>query len=454
MIKRIIIKDVASYDHEGCTFDNLAKVNIIYGGNGTGKTTLSRMLAEEAKKEKKTENSLYKDCKVEWDGKPLEVLVYNQDFKQRNLKEKMPGVFTIGEIIKDIATKQGLQVKKINKKIKELEKQGTEEAKREIERLENEKSKIYDDLISSKPSIDSINKMLRLMGFTGFSIQPSTKDALGYQIQRADGSLAEDTLSEGEVTLITFLYFMQLVYCGGSNSENIAGRVVVIDDPVSSLDADVMFIVSEMVYQILDAARGRKTPRWRLPEWTISFDMGMPGFGLTWPVKGIVQVLVLTHNVYFYKQVTERQRRADTHHWKLLKRLGISQVREYGEENPIRSEYELLWSDIRKFYKDGESSASIRNVMRRIIETYFVVMGGYNKRKLIPENFSDDPEEMTIVNSLAKWADEGSHGFADDLYGGNSQEMNEKYMEVFHRLFVRLGHEAHYKMMMRDEKPQ
>ncbi len=45
MIKRITIRDVASYDHEGCTFDDLTKVNIIYGGNGTGKTTLSRFLA-------------------------------------------------------------------------------------------------------------------------------------------------------------------------------------------------------------------------------------------------------------------------------------------------------------------------------------------------------------------------------------------------------------------------
>ena len=44
MIKRITIRDVASYDKEGVTFDNLTKVNIIYGGNGTGKTTVSRVL--------------------------------------------------------------------------------------------------------------------------------------------------------------------------------------------------------------------------------------------------------------------------------------------------------------------------------------------------------------------------------------------------------------------------
>ena len=43
MIKKIVIRDVASYDHDGATFENLSKVNFIYGGNGTGKTTVSRV---------------------------------------------------------------------------------------------------------------------------------------------------------------------------------------------------------------------------------------------------------------------------------------------------------------------------------------------------------------------------------------------------------------------------
>lgn len=35
MIKKIVLRDIASYDHNGVTFDNLARVNFIYGGNGT-----------------------------------------------------------------------------------------------------------------------------------------------------------------------------------------------------------------------------------------------------------------------------------------------------------------------------------------------------------------------------------------------------------------------------------
>ena len=78
-------------------------------------------------------------------------------------------------------------------------------------------------------------------------------------------------------------------------------------------------------------------------------------------------------------------------------------------------------------------------------------MGGMNKHQLIPENFSDDQEEMVIVESLAKWMDEGSHRIGDDLYMESPEEMTERYMQVFRKLFVKLGHEAHYKMMMREE---
>ena len=60
----------------------------------------------------------------------------------------------------------------------------------------------------------------------------------------------------------------------------------------------------------------------------------------------------------------------------------------------------------------------------------------------------DNPEELAIVTSLAKWADEGSHSASDDFYMESPQIMNEKYMAVFRQLFVKLGHEAHYNMMM------
>ena len=91
MIKKIIIRDVASYDSEGVVLDDLQKVNFIYGGNGTGKTTIGRVLRSANREEE------YPNCEVEWDGEELPVLVYNKDFRDRNFAEYIPGIFTLGE---------------------------------------------------------------------------------------------------------------------------------------------------------------------------------------------------------------------------------------------------------------------------------------------------------------------------------------------------------------------
>ena len=131
-------------------------------------------------------------------------------------------------------------------------------------------------------------------------------------------------------------------------------------------------------------------------------------------------------------------------------RMLLSTGGRWDKTTSYKTEYEKLWIEVRSLKMEGKCSVGIENAMRRIIETYFVVMGGMNKRKLIPENFSDDIVDMAIVRSLAKWADEGSHMGAEELFAGNRQDLNEKYLKVFELLFEKLGHKAHYKMMMRE----
>lgn len=86
MIKKIEIKDIATFDHKGIEIDELKKVNVIYGSNGTGKSTVSKVLAQVHK---------FPQCHIDWkDGIPLDVLVYNKEFCEKNYSEQMPGVFT------------------------------------------------------------------------------------------------------------------------------------------------------------------------------------------------------------------------------------------------------------------------------------------------------------------------------------------------------------------------
>src|SRR5690625_4268975 len=71
--------------------NDLRRINYIFGANGTGKTTISRVIAAEQGHE---------HCQLVWRGGiELERLVYNRDFVDRNFNQDGPlqGVFTLGE---------------------------------------------------------------------------------------------------------------------------------------------------------------------------------------------------------------------------------------------------------------------------------------------------------------------------------------------------------------------
>jgi len=53
------------------------------------------------------------------------------------------------------------------------------------------------------------------------------------------GSL--DSLSEGEISFVTFLYFYFLIRGTQNAADTVDDRVIVFDDPVSSLDNDVLY---------------------------------------------------------------------------------------------------------------------------------------------------------------------------------------------------------------------
>lgn len=317
---------------------------------------------------------------------------------------------------------------------KEREKHGYESAEKkaraEYERKETRIKEKQEDVVSIQPTVDHINQALRQFGFTGFSLQPSKEQENHYQIERDDGSLVMDTLSEGEVTFITFLYYMQMALKEDSEKK----RVLVIDDPISSLDSQVMFVVGTMIRQELNKLRSKK-------------EVKTP----------IVQVFVLTHNVYFHKEVTFINTRVNKstvcYHWMLYKHGKVTSVKAYQKDNPIKGSYDLLWQELRDCKGEVTEMDNVRlqNILRRIIENYFVVFGGYRLKQLIPENFTDDPEERAIALSFARWYDEGSHDVMDDLYVEAPQTMNERYMAVFRKVFEKLGHLAHYNMMMQDD---
>nr|WP_084407110.1 AAA family ATPase [Pedobacter panaciterrae] len=127
-----------------------------------------------------------------------------------------------------------------------------------VDKLRSDYTKINKEVIdlskkitSVQPSVDQINATLNSYGFHNFMIVPSTAEPNKYQIQREDGEMAEATLSEGEVTFITFLYFLQLAK--GSTAENNISddRILIVDDPISSLDSSILFVISSLIKEIV-----------------------------------------------------------------------------------------------------------------------------------------------------------------------------------------------------------
>jgi len=278
------------------------------------------------------------------------------------------------------------------------------------------------NITSVQPSIDEINRVLKSYGFLNFEIVPDPEDKNQYQIHREDGTTAEATLSEGEITFITFLYFLQRAK-GGLSKDSISNdRVLVIDDPISSLDSNVLFVVSSLIKKIIDSIKKSE--------------------------GNIKQLLLLTHNVYFHKEVSYvhgiPEKSNMTFFWILRSKNKITTIQPFGMHNPIHNSYELLWRELEN--RNHNDGITIQNIMRRIIENYFKILGKYHYDDLI--NKFKISEEREICRSMLCWINDGSHGIPDDLYIEYPETTIDKYFNVFESIFIKMNHHEHFKMMM------
>ncbi|MGL2379658.1 ATP-binding protein [Helicobacter pylori] len=311
----------------------------------------------------------------------------------------------------------------LEKRINNLEKEISENQEK-VKKLENEIKELEKNMVSIKPIVNKINTLLKGYGFTNFGLA-CTEDEKFYRIQREDGQLVGETLSEGEVTFITFLYYYHLAKGSLKENDISKNKVLVIDDPISSLDSNILFIVSALVKDLMKETMKEKT--------------------------NIKQIIILTHNTYFYKEITleydlKRYQRKYSF-WIIKKDNNVSKIKGY-KENPIKNSYELLWQEVKQAKENNASWVSLQNVMRRIIEYYFRILGGFKHNDSLNECF-ENIEEKRVCNSFISWFNDGSHGISDDLFVQSQDTSIETYLKVFEKIFKETGHEAHYRMMMR-----
>lgn len=271
-------------------------------------------------------------------------------------------------------------------------------------------------------SLIAINKILKSFAFDGFELTKGNTEGT-YKIIRPDGTDVGKTLSEGEYRFISFLYYYHLINGSNESSGIIKDKILVIDDPISSLDSNSIFIVSTLVKKLISDCFENK--------------------------NGIKQIFVLTHNVYFYKEVVYRGLRDNKKEKKekyfvLSKRNEISSIKEYNK-NPIETMYQSLWEELKD---ENINNKTCCNTMRRILEYYFNIIGSKSYEKAINEFEGND---KIICKSLISYINDSSHYINEGIDIILDDDMVQKYKKVFKEIFYKLGHGEHYNMMMNEK---
>lgn len=252
------------------------------------------------------------------------------------------------------------------------------------QQLENQVTQLEREIIEYRQPAEELNEDLhKYLGHA--EIQLEVKDT-GYTITR-NGTVAR-SLSEGEMTAIALLYFLKSLQ---DRSFELHKGVVVLDDPVSSLDANALFLAFGFIRQCTDDA---------------------------------AQIFILTHNFAMFRQV-----RNWFHHLKGQNKRDVTQrpARFYmlecsltneGRRSSIapldpllekfESEYHYLFARVhRRAQMNGqvglEANYIFPNMARRLLETFLAFrrpqFAGELRQKLKDIEF-DRTKKLRILRFL------------------------------------------------------
>ncbi len=280
-------------------------------------------------------------------------------------------------------------------------------------------------IVGIQKTILSMNAILKNYGFDEFELDTHDKDTNSYKIIRKGTECVKSTLSEGEKNFITFLYFYHVIQGSLTNAPSSGDKVIVIDDPASSLDSNTMFIVTSLIKDLIQRCATDSHTAFK-------------------------QVFILTHNTFFYHEVSHCQVKQKNKKWKsgeithfIIRKSNARSEIQSSAHKTIKTYYELLWDEVRA--PNPASKTSLFNAMRRIIEHYFRLIGEIDDEQLIN---SFDANEQILVKALLASQHAGSHGIPDDFMFSPTPEQMEVSIAIFKKIFDAMGHTAHYEMMM------
>lgn len=302
--------------------------------------------------------------------------------------------------------------------------------------------------VNTADAVNNIKKILKNVGFDSFEIQEKMiagATAQTYYLKRK-GSLATNvykSLSEGEKTFISFLYFYQLCLGTDDLTSSSKKKIIVIDDPVSSLDSKIMFVITTLIHQLArHKGDSNKLDRQEFLN------------------PNIEQIFIFTHNFYFYKEVSFDRRPINKswYHHIIEKINSTSSVSYSGHDCRIKNDYSMMWENLKSAKAalgvDKSQNVMLANTMRRVIDTYLDFVGMKNKGTTITwtalESFTEGSPEYIVESAFISFINDDSHGIAalDDVYYDSIVKQEPAVIfSAFKALFKDIG-AAHYEYMM------
>lgn len=316
-----------------------------------------------------------------------------------------------------------------------------------ISELYNENTELRIKTVNTKKAVDNINQILKNSGFAGFYIleKDTINNISRYYLARTNEIMQYNifaSLSEGEKNFIAFLYFYQL--CLGTTNllaNSSKKKIIVIDDPVSSMDSQVLFIVSTLVNRLITYQKNAKKE---------------------FSNENIEQVFILTHNYYFYKEVAIKQHpicKAQKHYLVTKNGGNTTSINEYDYKG--FDDYSLMWQTLKEIKEtsvddtDHSQNITVANLFRRILETYAHFIGiGNNVWATIFNDNDKDSADYYLKYAFISMINDESHKVSplDSMYFQRiSSEKISKLFEIFKSIFDVIGKE-HYSMMMKENQ--
>ena len=262
-------------------------------------------------------------------------------------------------------------------------------------------------------AVDNIKNGLIDIGITDFTIEKYSEEDALYRLKREDSN--EDvfkTLSEGEKMVISFLYFIEL--CKGESTAEKASnkKIVVIDDPISSLSHIYVFNIGRLIHN--EFLRSE------------NYD----------------QLFILTHSLYFFYELTNtnhNERRKTQKLFRICKNTDSSYFEDMKYED-IQNDYHAYWYIVKD---EKQAPALIANCMRNIIEYFF----NFVEKQDFAQVFQRPELQENRYMAFNRYMNRESHSKGQNIFDIKEFDY-DSFREAFKKVFETLGYIEHYNKMI------